>query len=102
MKAVINGKRYDTNTAELIGEYSSPGGYSASYHLEESLFRTEKGQYFLAGAGGPLTKYAERANPNCWRGGSAIILLSSSLAQLWAERHLSAEEVEANFKIEEG
>jgi len=50
MKSVINGKKYDTEKAEKVLEYS----YSNSSDFEHETFgfyRSEKGNWFLAGSG---------------------------------------------------
>lgn len=61
MKQVIEGKRYDTATAQEIG---SGGGkaYPGDFHYyRESLYLTKKGPFFLAGEGGPLSRYGRPA-----------------------------------------
>ena len=60
MKAIINRKTYNTETAEKQGEifvsvFGDPAGY------EESLFKTKKGVFFLYGKGGSESKYKEEA-----------------------------------------
>lgn len=57
MKRIIDGRVYDTATGELIHEVSRghPGDFA---YFEEGLYRSPKGQYFLAGHGGPATHYA--------------------------------------------
>lgn len=102
MKKIINGKRYDTKTAQFIGE----GGFNHvgdfSYYWEK-LFRKRTGEFFLAGEGGPMSKYSESTGQNSWSGGEAIIPLTLQEAQSWGEKHLEADEYEEVFgRIEEG
>jgi hypothetical protein len=66
-------------------------------HISERLYRTAKGAYFLAGTGGPMTKYARRIGDNCTTGGSDILPLTECQAKEWAEQHMSAEAYEATF-----
>ncbi len=101
MKKIINGKKYDTNTARFIGYagYSYPG--DLSFWLER-LYRKKTGEFFLHGVGGAMSKYAHRAGLNEWSGGEEIIPLSPEEARKWAEEHLNADEYELAFgKIEE-
>jgi hypothetical protein len=61
MRQIVEGKRYDTSTARKIG---SGGGkaYPGDFHYySESLYLTEKGSFFLAGEGGPLSRYGRPA-----------------------------------------
>jgi hypothetical protein len=99
MKAIINGKRFDTEKAILIGEGSHGyGGDFSAWHA--SLYRTPRsGAYFLAGHGGPMTRWARSLgdNNNGRTGGSGIIPLDREEALEWAEAHLTAEQVEGAF-----
>jgi len=101
MKKVINGKLYDTETAVLIGEYSS--GYSSNdfNSYNEALYLSPKGTYFLAGEGGPMTSYAQSV-ADYIVSGSDIIPLTREEAREWAEGHLLADEVIEHFDIQEG
>lgn len=101
MKAIIEGRRYNTETATKIGETSSDYGRGDFRHSEEALYLTKRGQFFLAGSGGPLTRWA-RSVPNGSMGGSGIHLLSETEAREWAESNLSVAEMEAAFAVEEG
>jgi hypothetical protein len=101
MKKVIDGKVYNTETAEKIGHWWN--GYSNTdfNNCEESLYKTKKGQFFIAGEGGAFSKYSVSCG-NGRGGGSGIVLLSENEAREWAEEHLDADDVEANFTVEEG
>jgi hypothetical protein len=96
MKAIIQGKRFDTDTAKLIGEASH--GYQGDFsHWEAGLYKTPRsGAFFLAGSGGPMTRWAQAAG-NMRTGGSGIVPLTAEEALNWAEQHLSVDEVEAAF-----
>ena len=102
MKKIINGKRYDTDTATLIGSarYSSPGDFE---HWMEELYRKKTGEFFLYGKGGPMSRYSRSTGQNEWSGGEEIRPLSLKEAQEWAEKYLDADEYEEVFgRIEEG
>ena len=60
MRQIINGKRYDTETAELIHEWSN-GHYSTDFHYRsKGLWRTPAGTWFLAHDGVAMTDMATR------------------------------------------
>lgn len=96
MKAIIDGLRYNTETAEHLGHASECLGSRDFRNWEGTLYRTKSGRYFLAGSGGPMTRWAE-SNGNTTSGSEGIIPLSKSEALAWAERNLSAETVESAF-----
>ena len=97
MKSIINGKRYDTEKAVLIGqyEYGCPSDFES---WEAALYRTPRGkQYFIAGSGGAMTRYSQSSGQNSWGGGSRIDPLTPEDALDWAETYLSPEEIETEF-----
>lgn len=98
MKQVIGGKVYNTETAEVIGSYSNNLSYSDFRNFEETLYLTKKGNYFLAGQGGPMTKYAESVGDGLGSG-SDITPLSKESALQWAEQYCGDDEdVMEHFK----
>jgi hypothetical protein len=102
MKKIINGKRYDTDTATLIGSarYSYPGDFE---YWTEELYRKKTGEFFLYGEGGAMSRYSRSTGQNEWSGGEEIRPLSLKEAQEWAEKYLDADEYEEVFgRIEEG
>ena len=98
MKQVIDGKVYNTETAEIIGSYSNNLSYSDFRNFEETLHVTKKGNYFLAGRGGPMTQYAESVGDGVGSG-SSIEPLSKEAALKWAEQYCGDDEdVMEHFK----
>lgn len=98
MKAIINGKRFDTDTAMKIGEAWSGTSRSDFNWFKEELYQTKRSKrFFLAGQGGARTKYSRSAGQNAWTGGSRIIPLDDAEALEWAERYLDAETIEKVF-----
>lgn len=58
-KAILSGKRYDTDTATFIAEES--GGQPGDWrYWETALYRTPRGAWFTVGSGGPLSSYGAR------------------------------------------
>ena len=96
MKAVIDGKKYDTEIAEQIAEdgYSYSGDFRYWY---EVLYRTKKGNFFVAGEGGALTKYAVPVGNNSTSGSERITPLTRQEAFEWCERHGATEAIETHF-----
>ncbi len=98
MKKIIKGKRYNTETATEIGHYSY-GSYDNFNHIEETLYRTPKGNWFLVGGGGPKSKYAKPVSTGGLTGDSNVFtVLSESEAYDWMERHTDAETIEEYFQ----
>lgn len=96
MKKIINGKRYDTDTAKNLGSagYSHPGDFN---YWRETLYRKKTGEFFLHGIGGAMSRYARSTGLNEWTGGEEIRPLSLEEAQKWAEKYLEVEEFERIF-----
>lgn len=97
MKAIIQGKRYDTDIAIEIGSASNNLSTRDFSHWSATLYRTPiANRFFLAGEGGPMSRWA-RPSGNMRTGGEGIIALDREEALAWAEQHLDAETVEAHF-----
>lgn len=97
MKKIINGKRYDTETATQVGYWQNMADTRQFGYVCETLYRKRGGEYFLHGEGGAMSKYSRDLGDNQWCGGEAIIPLSIEAATQWAEEHLEADEYEAEF-----
>ena len=52
MKKIINGKKYDTATARLVGKWLYGNGKRDFYLQHEKLFCKKTGEYFLHAKGG--------------------------------------------------
>lgn len=103
MKRIINGRKYDTETATEVHEWSDKSPKDFDY-VEETLYRKRTGEYFLRCYGGPMTRYAERESYGSgYTYGSTIIPVSYDEARAWAEDHMTADEYEAEFgEVPEG
>jgi hypothetical protein len=95
MKKIINGKKYNTETARKLGSICKNDG-SLEYWCEE-LYVKRNGEYFLYGEGGAGSRYARSLDNGNWGGGEDIIPLTYDAARKWAERHLSADRYEEIF-----
>ncbi len=102
MKKILNGRRWDTEKATLIGHaelnpYQNDFGY-----WEAGLYITPRSkEFFIAGHGGPMSRFGRSVRQNETSGGSDIILMSKTEALEFAEQYLDAEEFEKYFKIED-
>lgn len=101
VRQIIDGKAYDTSTATQLGEAYARAARSDFGWWHETLYRTPKGRYFLAGEGGPASSWARPAIGGGRIGGEGIRAMSESEAQGWAERYLTAAEYEAIWTPEE-
>lgn len=90
MKKIINGRLYDTDKAELLTIWNNGFPYSDLSFVEESLYRTNKGKYFLYCEGGPNSEYFEW-DEGKQRKGETIRLLTSEEARAWGEKHMTVE-----------
>jgi hypothetical protein len=79
MKNIINGKKYDTNTAKLIFAWITKPGL---YFRENSqcLFQKFSGEYFLL---------------HSILGHKTILPLTDEEALSWSEKHMTVEEYES-------
>ena len=97
MKAIINGFRYNTQKAALIGEARHGLGGDLS-HWEAGLYVTPRARrFFLAGNGGPMTRWGKPTTGGGTRGGDGIIPMIREDAMEWAEQNLTTDEVEGTF-----
>lgn len=101
MEKIINGKRYNTDTANEVGYFSNGFIRTDFDFYEETLYKKKNGEFFLETYGGARTKNAEYRGYNTWSGGTRIIPLTDKEAQAWAEKHLSTEDYLKIFEAEE-
>lgn len=97
MKKVINGTLCNTETAKLLGSFENECYPGDIRYIREALYRTKSGTYFLHAEGGAGTRYAQQIEPNHWRSGEMITVVSPASAKMWAEEHLDADEYARAF-----
>jgi len=102
MKQIINGLRYDTKTAQLIAEWSNGYNPNDFNWVAEDLYKTKKGTYFIAGQGGPSSKYSQQCG-NGLCGGEDVQKVTVSQAFDWLEEKGCIDAIEKEFgdKIED-
>ena len=96
MKRIINGKKYDTSTAKLIGRWRNGLSDGDFEYCNEELYRKRTGEFFLYGEGGPGSVYATTYG-NRWKYGETIIPFAEDSARAWCEINLNADKYEAIF-----
>jgi len=102
MKQIINGKMYNTETAEEIGAWSNGLGRNDFRNRDEILYRKKTGEFFLYGRGGALTNWADSCNGNMTCEGCGIEPLSIESAKQWIEKFLDADKYVKYFgEVEE-
>jgi hypothetical protein len=65
-KAIINGARYNTETATKIASRWNRLDNRDFRHITEVLYKTPKGEHFLSGEGGSLTEYGIQEGNTCY------------------------------------
>jgi hypothetical protein len=103
IEKIINRKKYNTKTATLVAKWDNGRGRSDFNGVEENLYRSPKGQYFIAYWGGAASKYA-KSSGQYMSESSGIILLTESEAFSWLIQKDHDEIAEELFPhmIEEG
>ena len=90
MNKVINGKRYDTDKAELIAQCDNGCCVGDLDYYCETLYRKRTGEFFLHAEGGPRTRCAKRDGSGLV-GGEEISPQSYEEACEWAEENMDAD-----------
>lgn len=97
MNKIVNGKRYNTDSAQLVGVYETNEPEKSDFWCREELYLKRTGEFFLVGHGGAQTGYAiwsVNGNP---KPGEELRPLDPSEAEMWVEEHLSGDEYEKLF-----
>lgn len=85
MKKVIKGLAYNTETAREIATAESDCGRSDFNWWSETLYLKRTGEFFLVGAGGPMSRYCRPSGSNSTIEGCEIVPLVLEDAKLWIE-----------------
>ena len=103
MKKIINGKKYDTETANCICVYQF--SYSGDFrYVHEELYLKKTGEFFLFGEGGAMSKYAKFLGRNIGTSGDSDVFTPISVdeAKGFFEEHGDSENYEKYFgEVEE-
>ncbi|MCY0893868.1 MAG: hypothetical protein OWR52_10220 [Acidibacillus sp.] len=87
MKKIINGKVYDTETATEVRSYER-GNVSDFHYIQEILYKTKRGSWFLYRDAGALSGYGgSLPNNGGWYGTENIEAMDNEEAFEWLSRH---------------
>lgn len=88
MRKIIAGKTYNTTTASMVCDISGNCSDRGNFRYDDTqLYRTPNGRFFVAGHGGPLSRWAVSTGQNSWSGGSGIEAIDADEARELVERH---------------
>lgn len=97
MEKIINGRRYDTNTAKKVAEYDGGGARNDFSYYHEDLYQKRTGEFFIYGWGNAGSPYSEEVVLNEWSSGEKITPLTIDDAKEWTERTQDADTYESIF-----
>ena len=89
MKKIIDGKMYNTETAEKIWHYDN--GETGFDWCEETLYQKKTGEFFIYGKGGARTIYAFYEGNQSYSGGNRVSPLTNEDAREWVENYCDKE-----------
>ena len=101
MKKIVKGLRYNTENATKIGHFNNGLDRRNFQYWEAALYVTPyKKHYFLAGEGGPMTRFGVTPGKTTeWDGtpGERLDPISKEAAFEWAKAYLTPGEVNEYF-----
>lgn len=99
MRKIINGKRYDTETAQVVAKWCNGLSTTDFHRVDETLYRTKRGNWFIHGEGGAASRYSEPCG-DMNGPGENIVPLTPEEALKWMENHGLVDEAERFFNKE--
>jgi hypothetical protein len=100
MKKIINGKTFNTETAERIDSFFNYANRDAEEY-GETLYLTKNGTYFIHAKGGPYSAAADRSCPGRLSWGQFIKPLSEDEARSWMETHSDTDSYHSRWGLVE-
>ena len=97
MKKIIEGIKYDTDTAKVIDTFCNGLPMTDFRYVDEKLYQKGNGEFFLHGNGGARSAYCTFYSDGSVSGGENIIPLSVDEAKEWVETHCTVEIYETLF-----
>jgi hypothetical protein len=91
MIRIVNKKRYNTETSTRIAYWHNGCLLDDFHRVDEVLYRTPKGAWWLLGSGGYSSKYG---GPD---GVDQAIPMTDNEARSWLEEHNFTSELEQRF-----
>jgi hypothetical protein len=96
MRATVNRKIYDTETASFLAK-TGWGNSTDFLSWSETLYQTKKGAHFLHCQGGPHSRHYCSTGPNSSGWGSRIMACTAEEALNWCEKHGMQDVIESHF-----
>lgn len=100
MNKIIKGRRYDTNTAQLVCENWNGCANNDFNYMSETLYIKKTGEFFLHYSGGALSKYAVSTGTNNWSGSEGIIPLTEKEAEKFCSEYADGDTYEKYFEVQ--
>jgi hypothetical protein len=100
MKKIIDGLRYDTENATKVASDSNVSMVGRGDHrwFDETLYRTQKGNWFMVGSGGPRSRWSIETGNGSTEGFDIMIPVEPAGARVWLEQCGGCEdEIERYF-----
>ncbi len=91
MKKVIDGRVYDTDKAQLLGEVQH-GDYGNFESWGQALYKSKSGLYFMNCWGGPLSQYGYSCPGGNISGDDFIHPVNIEQAKNWSEKNMTGDE----------
>lgn len=102
MKKIINGKVYNTETAKHLATFEYGRGRDFD-RVNEELYQTKNGTFFLYYEGGPNSSYSEEVGQNEWSGSEGLRIVDEDEAKEFIEKNGDVETyIEVFGEVEEG
>lgn len=92
MKSIINGKTYNTVTAQEVCELPCSSNQGDFKYHATTLYQTDKGTFFLSGRGGPLSMWAQ-SEGNGFTGGEGLTVIGENEAR----NHMESADCDADI-----
>jgi hypothetical protein len=83
MKKIITGKLYDTENADFVVDLSATKhGREQDFDFDSTgLYRSPKGQFFIAGRGGANSRWRRKVDTSTWTAGEGLELVTDDEAR---------------------
>lgn len=84
MRKIIDGRRYDTDTAKKIWEHEPIENMNDINYYRETLYQKNNGELFMHCVGNAGSKHNKPSGANCRRGSETINPIDYYSARQWA------------------
>ena len=98
MQAIVDGRKYDTTTAEKIVSWDN-GEHDPMKEYEETLYKTARGNFFVLKAGGAQSPAAVSLPGNARGMGAKIVPIAQFQLGDWMRENEENLTIEASEKL---